>query len=142
MIRMRTLPAIFFLGLTLACAATGLDAAPQKKKREIPFIVFATVFTEHGLAYPGAQARVRRAGEKKFRWEAFSDSRGEFAIRVPLGEEYELSVKAKGFEPIMEKVDARQTSRVDLTLHLVPASKDKRTKDKKGEAMPNEVKPR
>ena len=142
MTRTRTLPAILILGLALAGAAPSLAAAPQKKKGKVPFIVFATVFTEQGLAFPGAEARVRRAGEKKFRWEEISDRRGEFAMRVPMGEEYELSVTAKGYEPITEKVDARQSSRVDLTLHLVPASKQKRAKDKKSEVKPNEPKPK
>jgi hypothetical protein len=41
------------------------------------------VFTDQGFALPGARVRVRRADEKKPKWEATSDRRGEFAVRVP-----------------------------------------------------------
>ena len=43
-------------------------------------------------------------------------------MRVPQGEEYELTVSAKGFRTLTQKVDARVTNRVDLTLHLKTAS--------------------
>ena len=49
------------------------------------FVIFATVFNDHGFALFGARARVRRAEEKKFRWEAASDHQGEVAVRVPRG---------------------------------------------------------
>jgi hypothetical protein len=144
---MRTLPAIVLTGLLIALAlgvtAPNYSAASQKQGAS-PFIVFATVFNEQGLAFPGAEARLRRAGEKKDRWEARSDRRGEFAMRVPPGVEYELSVSAKGYQPITQKVDARQSNRVDLTLHLVPASKKKKDEkpaiDKPAGEKPSEEK--
>ncbi len=95
-----------------------------------PFIVFGTVFTAQGFALPGAEVRLRRAGEKKDRWQGRSDSRGEFAFRVPPDVEYELSITAKGFESETRKVDARQGNRVDLTLRLHPASNQKKGKQK------------
>lgn len=102
----------------------------RSKNSSQPFIVFGTVFTAQGFALPGAEVRLRRAGEKKDRWQARSDSRGEFAFRVPLDLEYELSVKAAGFEPEARKVDARQGNRTDLTLRLHPASNQKKGKQK------------
>lgn len=122
---MRAHPAVLLFGLILATVAP-VSSLGRQKQRPAPFIVFATIFDERGFAFPGAKARLRRAGEKKARAEAQSDRRGEFAMRVPSGEEYELIVSARGYRPITQTVDARQTNRVDLTLHLVPASKEMR----------------
>jgi hypothetical protein len=140
MIRMRTLPAILAIGLGLTGALPHQSFARQKSHSP-PFIVFATVFNEHGFAFPGAEARLRRAGEKKDRWEARSDRRGEFALRVPPGAEYELSVSAKGYKIITQKVDAREANRADLTLHLVPASKLKKD-EMSAKREPAEEKPK
>jgi hypothetical protein len=104
--------------------------AGRNKDLAQPFIVFGTIFTAQGFALPGADVRLRRAGERKDRWQGRSDSRGEFAFRVPPDVEYELSVKAKGFDPETRKVDARQGNRVDLTLRLQPASNQKKGKEK------------
>ena len=89
-------------------------------------VIFATVFTDHGFALPGARARVRRSDEKKFRWEALSDRRGEFAIRVQQGGEYELAIEARGFKPETRKIDARADNRTDLTIQMELVSGGKR----------------
>jgi hypothetical protein len=148
----RFLPAFLLIPMSLALGAPGAlpqetgaaekrqeqTAPPAKsspnpgrsKNSSQPFIVFGTVFTADGFALPGAEVRLRRAGEKKDHWQARSDSRGEFAFRVPLDVEYELSVKAAGFEPEARKIDARQGNRVDLTLKLHAASNQKKGKQK------------
>jgi hypothetical protein len=56
------------------------------------------------------QLRIRRSGEKKFRWEDRTNSRGEFAIRVPQGAQYEMAVRAKGFAEQTRTIDARNAS--------------------------------
>ncbi len=86
------------------------------------FLIFATVFTDQGFALPGARVRVRRADEKKPKWEATSDRRGEFAVRVPEGAEYEMTVEANGFKPEIRKIDARAETRADLTIRMDKAS--------------------
>src|SRR5574341_647672 len=80
-------------------AGTAGAGEPQRKKQPLAeqFLAFGTVFDERGFVFPGAEIRVRRSGEKKVRWRAFSDRRGEFGIRFPTGEEYELAVVAKGY---------------------------------------------
>jgi len=105
-------------------AGAGPAAGEQGKKsaHESDFLMFGTVFTEAGLALPGAEVRVRRAGERKMRWEARSDRRGEFAVRVPRGAEYEISVSAAGHQAETRKIDARTGSRQDLVFRLAPAS--------------------
>lgn len=91
----------------------------KPKKTRVPrFVIFGTVFTAQGFALPGAEIRVRRAGEKKVRGEARSDRRGEFGVRVEPGFEYEVEVKAKEFAGETQKVDARTANRAELVFRL------------------------
>ncbi|MBZ5645391.1 MAG: carboxypeptidase-like regulatory domain-containing protein [Acidobacteriia bacterium] len=107
---------------TGAISVPAVPASPQSssKSHVHDFVIFATVFTSHGLALPGARVRVRRANEKKFRWEAMSDHQGELGIRVPQDAEYEMAVEARGFQPQTRKIDAREGNREDLTLRMEP----------------------
>jgi hypothetical protein len=77
-------------------------AAPEgsnKQQRRIPpFLILGTVFNEGGYAFPGVQVRIRRKGEKKFRYEMYTNLRGEFAIGVPEGIEYEVVVMQKKYK--------------------------------------------
>ena len=115
------------MGLVLLAGATsayGRPAAPQSssKSHAHDFVIFTTVFTEQGFALPGARVRVRRTDEKKFRWEADSDRRGELAVRVPQDSEYEMTVEARGYKMQTRKVDASDGNRVDLTFRMEPQS--------------------
>ena len=103
-------------------AVSGVPGQEQRKKgsHADDFLVFGTVFTEQGFALPGATIKVRRAGERKVRGEAYSDRRGEFAVRVPQGAEYEVSVTAKRYREEKRKVDARTGNREDLVFRLEP----------------------
>jgi hypothetical protein len=71
------------------------------------FVIRGTVFNDKALSAPGAQLRIRRVGEKKFRWETYTNSRGEFAVRVPQGSDYKMVVRAKGFVEQTRDVDAK-----------------------------------
>jgi hypothetical protein len=82
----------------------------QKYSHANDFLIRGSVFTDKALSFPGVKLRVRRAGEKKFRWENYTNSRGEFAIRVPQGSEYEMVVHAKGFADQTKIVDAKSTT--------------------------------
>jgi len=70
-------------------------------------LIRGTVFTDKALSFPGVQLRIRRAGEKKFRWESYTNSRGEFAVRVPQGSNYEMVIRAKGFAEQTRSVEAK-----------------------------------
>lgn len=84
------------------------------------FLIIVTVFNDRGFAVYGARARVRREEEKKFRWEAASDHRGELAIRVPQDANYEITIEARGFQTQTRKIDATQGNRADLTIRMQP----------------------
>ena len=114
---------IFLPGLVWLLGVASAPATPEgsqtsNNSHAHDFVIFATVFADQGFALPGAQARVRRTEEKKFRWEATSDRRGEFGIRVPQGAAYELTIEARGFKPQTRKVDAREGNREDLTIQM------------------------
>ena len=76
------------------------------------FLIKGTVFTQEGLSFGGARIRIRKTGEKSFRWHDEANSRGEFAIRVIQGAQYEVVVDAKGFKEQLKQVDATGSDRV------------------------------
>ena len=91
------------------------------------FLVIGTVFTDKAYALPGAHIRARRASEKKFRWETYTNSRGEFALRVPQGDEYEIVVLAKGFADQNGSVSSKSgISEDNVVYRMQPASGGKK----------------
>jgi hypothetical protein len=95
-------------------------SGPQSHHKPSPndCLLYATVFTEDGYLLPGADINVHPAGKKKPIWEATSDRRGEFAVRVPPDGDYEIEVKAKGYIMQMQKVTAQLGERLDLVFHM------------------------
>jgi hypothetical protein len=90
-----------------APAVTPSKPGEKKHSHVNDFLIHGTVFTDKALSFPGVQLRIRRAGEKKFRWESYTNSRGEFAVRVPQGSEYEMVVRAKGFAEQTRTIDTK-----------------------------------
>src|SRR5216683_4338459 len=84
---------------------------PNKKKysHANDFLIRGTVFNENALSFPGVQLRIRRTKERKFRWESLTNSRGEFAVRVPQGSDYEMVVRAKGFAEQTRAIDTKNS---------------------------------
>ena len=105
-----------------AAQASGKKKSKQELEYENSYLLYGTVFTEQGFALPGAEVKVRRAGDKKYHWQSGSDRRGEFAIRVPQGDQYEIQIKAKGYDLLTRTVDARQGNRQDMVFHMQPAA--------------------
>ena len=80
-------------------APAQVSSSTSKHKSKIPpFLILGTVFNEQALAFPGVEIKIRRKGEKKFRYDTYTNSRGEFAIRVPDGIEYEVVVREKNYK--------------------------------------------
>jgi len=94
-------------------ASTAKNNKEQKAKHADDFLVKGTVFTSEGLSFPGVEIRIRRSNEKKFRWQTQTNSRGEFAIRVKQGSDYEVVVKEKGFKEQTKTVDAKSGDRIE-----------------------------
>jgi hypothetical protein len=112
---------VLLLSLPLA------DAADKSKRAEEPYgLVTGTVFQESGYVLRGAEITVKPAPEGKPAARiktatAFSDMRGEFAIRVPAVEmRYIVSVKAPGFQTQDKTVTVNGDERLDLFFRLEP----------------------
>ena len=98
----------------------------QKYSHASDFLIRGTVFTGKAMAFPGVQLRIRRAGEKKFRWEDRANSRGEFAMRVPQGTQYEMVAHEKGFTDQTKTIDARNgAGENNVVFRMEPARKGK-----------------
>lgn len=98
----------------------------QKYSHANDFLIRGTVFTDKALSFPGVELRIRRSGEKRFHWEDRTNSRGEFALRVPQGVQYEMVVHAKGFAEQIRTIDARSGSGDNnVVFRMEPAKKGK-----------------
>ena len=120
----RLLSAIIVGLALLAPAPVSLPAAaspPDEKKTDYA-LIFGTVWAPDGRTIYGVPIKIRRAEDKKARWETMSDHRGEFAQRVPVGKaDYIIwaDVKVpKGKEKPQVKVHIENNERVDTGLHL------------------------
>ena len=79
------------------------------------------MFNEAALSFPNVHVQIRKTGEKKFRWETYTNSRGEFAVRVPEGPKYEVVVKEKKYKEVAVKVnanDGEMEQRLSIRLKL------------------------
>jgi hypothetical protein len=103
------------------------QSSPNAAPKKLPFfLIMGTVFNENALAFPGVEVRIRRTDEKKFRWEGLSNSRGEFAVRVPDGYDYSLLIRVKHYQDETREIttkagDAQQ--RVTIRMQLVAQEK-------------------
>lgn len=130
----RSLRVVFFfaiLALLLGGAMTGAppvsarDKAPKdKKSADQPYaLIYGTVWSAQGTPVYGVPVRIRRADEKKARWQLVSNHLGEFAQRVPAGAaDYVVwaEIKQKGKEPAKPevRVHIENDERADISLHL------------------------
>jgi len=103
-------------------AASASKPAKKKYSHADDFLIRGTIFNDKALSAPGVQLRVRRAGDKKFRWESYTNSRGEFAVRVPQGSTYEMVIRAKGFTEQTRTIDAKSGGNAEsIAFRLEPA---------------------
>ena len=91
----------------------------QKYSHANDFLIIGTVFDAKGFAFPGVELKIRRRNEKKYRWASYTNSRGEFAVRVPQGADYEVVIRAKGFADQTRALDAKTgVSEARIVFHV------------------------
>lgn len=110
-----------------ALVAPGLVQGAAKKPKDYA-LIFGTVWDPDGHALYAVRVKIRRASEKKARWELQSDHSGEFAQRVPPGPgDYIVWADVKGYklpdgkrlQPGTDvKVHIDGDERTDIGLHL------------------------
>jgi hypothetical protein len=99
--------------------SSSVRSSDKSKSKPVPsFLIIGTVFDEKALSLPGVQVRIRQAGEKKFRWETYTNSRGEFAVRVPPGHQYEVVTHVKNYEDQVHGVDSKTEVQQRLSIQL------------------------
>lgn len=113
-------------GCVLLLFAAGL---PPLKGDAPHAVVAGTVFRENGFSLPGAAVAlaVKEAPgvpKKMKKLQSVSDSRGEFAFRVPPGAAtYVVRASLKGFQSVEKEASVSGEERVEVTLVLPAESK-------------------
>jgi hypothetical protein len=117
--------AILCLGRPVAAAG---NFEPGQTAHETPYaLIFGTVWGPDDHPLYGVKVKIRREGEKKARWEQYSNHSGEFAQRVPAGkQDYVVWADTKGIkskngnqlraEEVKVHIDGDE--RADTSLHL------------------------
>ncbi len=108
-----------------ALSSAPLNPSPQSTSNNNSkdyALIFGTVWGPDSRPVPGVPIRIRRASEKKFRWEQVSNRRGEFAQRVPVGtQDYviQTDIKTPKGTPKPEiTVHIDDNERQDVSIHL------------------------
>ncbi len=118
---LRTLFLVAALAAPLALRPAA--ALPPKAPIKPYALVFGTVYTPDNRPAYGATVKIRRAEDKKARWQLTSDHQGEFAQRLPAGAaDYVISADFKTQKVHLtaeKKVHIENDERVDISLHLV-----------------------
>ena len=126
---------IVFLGLLLSTVsavsvwstADGSESNPKHAERPYA-LVFGTVWGPDDYPLYGVKVKIRRSADKRTHWEVYSNHRGEFEQRLPVGPaDYLVWADLKGYktpkgkqlQPGEEvKVHVDKDERVDIGLHL------------------------
>jgi hypothetical protein len=130
--RLAAMASIVVFAATLLGPASAQENGPEKSKPKAkpkPYaLIYGTVWDPDGHALYGVQVKIRRAEEKKSRWELYSNHTGEFAQRVPAGKaDYIVWADVKGYKLPSGKslkpgpevtVHIDDDERADIGLHL------------------------
>jgi hypothetical protein len=124
-----------FLALLISASCFAISsfasnqATPQKAYEKPYALIFGTVWGPDARPVYGIRIRIRRANQKKPKWEVFSNHAGEFAQRVPPGNaDYVVWADLKGYKwpdhnkllPGPEvKVHIDNDERADIGVHLI-----------------------
>lgn len=96
--------------------ATPQPLVAAGKSEDKPYaLIFGTVWGPDNRPVYGVPVKIRRAKDKKPKWEVYSDHHGEFAQRVPAGEsDYILSADLKH----VKSADGKPLHASDVTVHI------------------------
>jgi hypothetical protein len=119
--------AVFLLSFLTISAP--LQAREKTKPKPPDYaLIFGTVWGPDDLPVYGIQVHIRRVDQKKAKWHVYTNRRGEFGQRVPLGKaDYVLWAETKGVKlrngkhlqpsPVVT-VHIESNERADTGLHL------------------------
>jgi len=105
----------------LVCAFPCLAQNSAAAKKDYA-LIYGTVWGPDGHPVAGIPVTIRRASEKKAKWQLVSDHSGEFAQRLPVGaQDYiiEADIKVPKGQPRPQvTVHINDDERQDTSLHL------------------------
>ena len=114
--------------LALARLASPAPTGTPIPKEKPYAVIVGTVWGPDDHPVYGVRVKIRRAKDKKFKWETYSDHNGEFEQRFPAGEcDYVITADLKGFKTSNGKplklvqdvtVHIYNDERADTGLHL------------------------
>ena len=112
----------------VALAMSPAWAAGRSDHRKPYALIFGTVWGPDDRPVYGVKVLIRRADQKKAKWELYSDHQGEFAQRVPAAKaDYLVWPDLKGFKSLTGNklqptdpvtVHIEYDERADIGLHL------------------------
>jgi len=116
---------IAFSAQLIAVPARPPQSSPQPNAAAKDYaLIIGTVWGPDDRPVAGILIKIRRATDKKAKWELVSDSRGEFAQRVPAGtQDYIIQADIKmpkGQVKPEITVQIENDERKDVGLHLTP----------------------
>jgi hypothetical protein len=122
------LPTILAGLVALAMNCAWAEGRPETDPTKPYALIFGTVWGPDERPVYGVKVLIRRADQKKAKWELYSDHQGEFAQRVPAAKaDYLVWPDLKGFKPLNGKklqsgepvtVHIEYDERADIGLHL------------------------
>lgn len=115
------MPAILLALTTIAAFVPALARDKKDDLKRNYALIRGTVWTADNQPAYGATVKIRRADEKKVRWELNSNHNGEFAQRVPPGTaDYVVTAEmpGKNRQQAETKVHIENDERADIGLHF------------------------
>jgi len=102
---------------SLACGTVLPLRSREKEKEKAYALLSGSVHSSEGFAIPGVPVSVRREADRKPRWRAVSDSRGEFAVRLPAeAATYEVTTESKEHENQTKKITVAGTEKETIVV--------------------------
>jgi hypothetical protein len=127
-----TILSVLTVSVAVVCVVSSFSAASlwagERKPEKLYALIYGTVFGPDNRSVYGVKVKIRRADQKKAKWELYSDHAGEFAQRVPAGRaDYVVWADLKGCNFLQCKqlgpgtevtVHIQNDERTDIGLHL------------------------
>ena len=111
----------------LAAACQPSAAGSQQHERDPYALLFGTLYGPDDRPAYGVKIKIRRADQRKAKWELFSNHEGEFAQRVPAGKaDYIITAEVKGNPKPELTVHVDNDERKDFVMHVKEAVSTKR----------------
>ena len=124
-----SLLSVLALALAVLSLSEHASAASSEQDPRKPYaLIFGTVWGPDDHPVYGVHVKVRKADQKRSKWDLYSDHRGEFALRLPAGKaDYVVWADPKGLKALNGKqlhlaeevtVHIEGDERQDIGLHL------------------------